>query len=526
MVYTVLGKRIDHQISTRFDQSYIQFKKMAPYLKRWFSSSERSAWIALAVSAALSIGIYRYLYVTSANLMALYKIPDYDLLRMMRHDPMIDWRLVLGYTLLAGLYLVGWRAIQKLDGPYPWLAVLGGAAIAGWVLLWMYPFDAADIFDNITHGRILGIYGGNPFLQVAAQYPSDPFVKYAAWPDSISAYGPLWELLASVAARLAGNGVIANILAFKLLPGIFLVGSIAVVAIFLRQAAPERALSGAWLIAWNPVVLIETLGNGHNDMSMVFWILLAAWLIYRRNFPLAILALVAGGLFKYIPVLLIPAAGLIALRLLPNWSARLRFLLVTGAAGAALVVLAYAPFWHGLSTLSALRRATLFTSSLPSILYYGLSALLGNHRIGLLIGSMAAVVTGLFALWRGWEASREPSWISFCRESMIILMFYLLVTCLWFQQWYAVWLVGLSALLPQGRLQALGLWVSFSMGAKQLIFGPLVFLQQPFLPEPYLELRLSAGTMVLPWLGAWWAMWQSRSKAARKRWLAAAPPEL
>ena len=55
------------------------------------------------------------------------------------------------------LYWLGVRAAQRAQGRVAWLVVLGGALVSGGLLLWMYPIDAADIFDNIMHGRILGV---------------------------------------------------------------------------------------------------------------------------------------------------------------------------------------------------------------------------------------------------------------------------------------------------------------------------------------------------------------------------------
>ena len=46
---------------------------------------------------------------------------------------------------------------------------------------------------------------------------------------------------------------------------------------------------------------------------------------------------------------------------------RLRFVIVTGLAAVALVVVAYAPFWVGPETLSIGRRQELFTGSLPAV---------------------------------------------------------------------------------------------------------------------------------------------------------------
>ena len=80
--------------------------------------------------------------------------------------------------------------------------MLGGALASATILLFLFPFGAADIFDNIMHGRILGVYGGNPFHDVIGQFDQDRLVAYTAWRLAPSAYGPAWELLAGGTAWL------------------------------------------------------------------------------------------------------------------------------------------------------------------------------------------------------------------------------------------------------------------------------------------------------------------------------------
>jgi hypothetical protein len=63
------------------------------------------------------------------------------------------------------------------------------------------------------------------------------------------------EALAGIAARLVGDGVLANVLAFKLLGGFFWADSVGLVALILRQVAPQPVLAGVILLAWNPVIL-------------------------------------------------------------------------------------------------------------------------------------------------------------------------------------------------------------------------------------------------------------------------------
>jgi len=471
---------------------------------------QRLSKFGLAGIAVISGVIYWLVFVQPFNLPELYRHSLLDLHDLSQDDPAARWRLLGGFVAQGVLYGLGWRIACRARGRGAWAIVLGGALVFGVILLFLYPFDAADVFDNIMHGRILGIYGANPFQQPAFDFKTDPFYRYTAWRYTTSAYGPGWEVLAGGVARLAGDGVVANVLAFKLLGGVFLAASVAVLAATLRRTAPERALAGVVLLAWNPVVLYETLGHGHNDVAMVLWILVAGWTLLHRRYTSSVLALVMGGLVKFIPVLLLPAAILVALRNLPHIRARLRFLLVTAAAAAALVALAYTPFWYGKRTLDIERRRDLFTTSLPAVAHALLEPQLGEEQAASFISQLAAGLTALFALWQGLRAGRERTWLGFAQAAFFILTFYLLLTCLWFQSWYAVWLVAPAALLPPGRTARLGILVGLATLSKPLIFGPLWLWQRPLPPQAWRELRLGPAVLALPWLYALLALWRNR----------------
>ena len=517
------------------------------------ANSNRRATATLALVAAASTLSLLLFFVLPFSLLELYDRPLLDLYKLTPTDPAARWRVIAGYVILGALYWLGWRAARRARGRAAWGIVLGGALASATVLLFLYPFGAADIFDNIMHGRILGVYGANPFQDVANQFKSDPSFAYVAWRRSPSAYGPAWELLAGGVAWLMQQTlgvsetprvsfVVANVLAFKLIGGVFLAACAAVVLMILRRQAPERALAGVVLLAWNPVVLVETVGQGHNDITMVFWVLAAAWGLVERRYTLAILALVVGALVKFVPVLMLPAALAIAWRELgvsgqrsegqrsegqsasngvtedqsrvedfvSRFAPRLRFLLLTGLASIALVAIAYAPFWHGWDTLSIERRQALFTSSLPAAAWAILQGTWGQEVAGERISLIAAGMTALFALWQAIWAWREDNWLSFPRAALRILMFYLLITCLWFQNWYAVWPLALAALLPPGHEARLAVLFSFAALAKPLLFEPLWLWQRPLPPKPWRELRLGPAVMLLPWLYVLYAWLQPR----------------
>jgi len=465
---------------------------------------------ALTALGVLSALVYGVVLVHPAGLLQWWGRPLVDLYGLAQQDPDMLLSLVAAFVALGIMYWLAWRMACAARGWAAWVAVAGGFLASGGLLLFLYPYDAADIFDYILHGRILGVYGMNPFLQVGADFPQDPFRSYAAWVNFPTAYGPLWVLPTGALTALVGDGIVANVLAFKLLVGAYLAGSVALVGVTLRRVAPERALAGVLLLAWNPLVLYETLGHGHNDIAMAFWILVAAWALVSRRYALSILALVAGTLTKFVPVLLIPAAGAIALRDLPSRHARWRLLLAVGLGGIALVGAAYAPFWHGISTLGIGLRKSLYTASMPAFFFALLSDPLGEGAAAQLVGLAAAAMTGLFALWQAGRAWQERSWWSFAQASTNILAFYLLVTCLWFQQWYAVWLVGLAVLLPPGGSALFGIALSLVVLTKPLIFEPLWLWIRPFPARLWREVRLGPAVMAVPWLLALGGMIRDR----------------
>jgi len=460
--------------------------------------------IARLIGASVgSIFIYVLAFTLPANVLKLYQRTGLDGHLLPDAGTLGYIRIIAGFAGVGLLYLVGLRAARQTSSRLAWIIVIGSTLVFIIIFLFMAPFDALDIYDNISHGRILGIYGANPFRDLIAQFPHDPFSKYPRWTKSPSAYGPLWEILAGGTAWLAGNGIVPNILAFKLLPGIFHIAAIAVVFFYLNRAEPEYALFGVLLLGWNPVVLYETWGNGHNDIAMIFWVLLAAMLLYQKRFTLAALSLVAGALFKFIPVLLIPAAMLIGYRSLDSIQSRFRFVFKTALVGAWIIVIVYFPFWNGLASFSAIRRMQMFTTSIPAVIYRLLKPTLGFSESTRLVSLAALGVLAVFTLIQTLQSQSEELFEHFLQTAFKILAFYLMVTCLWFQQWYGVWLVALAPLLPE-RSRRFAILFSFWVLSKQLIFGPVIVPIMSHHPqtEIWLEPLLALTVLGIPWLYA------------------------
>ena len=460
-------------------------------------SQDRGRLALLVGCAAGSALVYWLAFSQPYNLLALSGRPLYSLGERAQADPYAYLRLIVAFALLGLFYGLGWHLARRSQGGAAWTVVLVGAVASGAVLLWMYPVGAADLFADVLYGRILSHYGGNPYFDVAALYATDPFFPYVAWRDTPAHYGPLCLELFGGVAGVAGSGIVANVLAFKLLNALFLAGSVALVALTLRCAAPEWALAGTLALAWNPIVLYETLGNGHNDILMAFWVLAAIWLSERRRYLLAVLALVAGALVKIVPVLLVPALGLVALRRAASARERVGFVLGAGAAGLGLAAAAYAPLWRGPATLTFLQRQAMFTTSLAAAVWAWLGPRWGMQRVGAVLGGLAWAAAGGFALLRGWHTWHDRSWLSFPRAAVDILLFYLLVACPWYKEWYSLWVLAAAAAIPTARALAPALILSYSGLAQPLLLWPLWFGRAPA-PDTVRELRLGPVVMALP----------------------------
>ena len=425
----------------------------------------RKLVLLFAATALASAALYWLAFVQAANLLHLDRGLPQDLFLLGNGAAELNWRFLLAFAGLGFLYFFGYHLARRLQGRTAWLIVFGGALASSLALIFLFPLDAADIFDNILHGRILGIYGQNPFTQVINQFPKDPFFAYTAWKRSPAAYGPVWEILSGAAARLAGDGLLTNLIAFKLLPGSFFLASTFILGMILKRIDPKQAPARTLLFAWNPPVLYETWGNGHNDPLIVFWCLCAALALLHQRYTISILALVAGTLSKFIPILLIPAAIGLALSSLNGLRQRARFLVTSIVFSSLLIILAYLPFWAATTVSLA-----------------------------------ALILTILFALWQGYRAWRAGSWQGFIKASSTVLTFYLLLTCLWFQQWYPIWLIGLAPLLKPGPARRLALIFGFSALSKQLIFGPLLYVPRPTIQQPWLEIWFTLGVIAPIWL--------------------------
>ena len=272
-----------------------------------------------------------------------------------------------GIGVLMAAYALGWRTIRSRSaGPVERRLVWGFAILFALTLFWLVPITA-DLFIYLSQAHLFTDLGANPLLDAALDLrgpatTTDPLV--AAYPapyaNNPSVYGPAWTLL-SIPGTLGPHDVTAGLAYLKGLAVIAYLGSAWLVQQIFRQIGPVPArrphamagseagsapvgeqskqdLLGLYLFAWNPLILLMAVGDGHNDMVMMAVVLLAFWLLLRGYPALAFAALAFSVWIKYVSLLFFPLFLLYVWRQLADQSWRARWLVLARSGVAVLLV--------------------------------------------------------------------------------------------------------------------------------------------------------------------------------------------
>ena len=362
---------------------------------------------------------------------------------------------------LYGLYgLAAYRTRQLARPPRLGLILLT-AVLFCLPLLQTYPINATDIYRYFIRGRVMSVYGENSLAVAPDQFAHDPYLPLAGeWQNQTSPYGPLWETIAAGITRVAQDDLHLGLLLFK---SVGLLSHLAIATLIwsfpnknpissprtepsqhnlqppirqplVRNSQSQRA-TYTLLWAWNPALLLMFVVDGHNDVFMLFWLVLGTWVIARGRPTAGFLIMLFGPLAKPIGLLPLPGFWLAALRQRPSTKARIRFLLLTGIGSLLLLGIAFLPFGSPFDLAVRLLNESSFGGfSLTTLV------ILAGRRIG--FGLAANPVTRLaqilflgFALWLWWRIWHGRSAV----RSAADMFFGYIYTAFSFRIWYTTW---------------------------------------------------------------------------------------
>jgi hypothetical protein len=216
--------------------------------------------------------------------------------------------LLATLVLLSGCLLAALAAAGRMEDRHGAKPALAVAAVLAGLFIAVYPSGSQDLFHNIADARTLLVYGQNPMTVAPSAHPADPLVAtVVAWRDDPSFYGPLSYALYAVPAFIAGDGVLANMVAFKAFNALALIA----LALLVGQVAKTLGANTSQaivMVGWNPLLLYETVGNGHNDVFMVLLAVAAILLSAHGAGPVALIPMAFSAAVKYPAMVLVPVA--------------------------------------------------------------------------------------------------------------------------------------------------------------------------------------------------------------------------
>lgn len=185
------------------------------------------------------------------------------------------------------------------------------------ILLFSYPAFSYDIFNYILTAKVTFFYKENPYIVMPVELLGEPNLAFTRAANKTAIYGPFWIGLTALPHLLGFGKVVLTLFSFKLFVSLFYVLT------SLLTWKITRSLLSVALFALNPLVVVETLISAHNDMVMMFFALLAFYLLTKKAIIPSCVALLLSILIKYATVFLLPvflyAIYLIQQRRKLNW---------------------------------------------------------------------------------------------------------------------------------------------------------------------------------------------------------------
>ena len=402
--------------------------------------------LLLLLCGLLSLAVYWGAFAAPYNLYALSsQRATPDLGAITGYSRLACWRYVGALVALFGLYGLGIRLTGKLQGRKALWIVLACGLAAALLLIQVYPYAASDVFLYIVRGRVLGVYGHNSLLVAPTAFPTETYLPFSSeWADTPSPYAPLWEWTAAGLARLGDGSLLRSLLAFKGFGLLSYVSCISVLAAILHPHKPREMTQGLIIFAWNPLVLLETHAMAHNDLYMVFFVLLALWFWGQKHYVWAVVCLVLGGLVKYVPLILLPPTlALMWPRL--GWRAWLRAVLAGTLVSAVLVAITLLPLWPGRVGLGVIGQMERIHNSVVAWVILLLGKFAPQNLafdIGLWLTRVSFIVAYVIILLSSLRRD-----VPLAHVYHRLLYAWLCLGAAGFGYWYIAWLIALIPLL-------------------------------------------------------------------------------
>ncbi|SOE21746.1 hypothetical protein SAMN06298216_2202 [Spirosomataceae bacterium TFI 002] len=292
------------------------------------------------------------------------------------------------------------------------------------------PYLSDDFYRFIWDG-LLQNQGINPFLHLPSEISNsisqqDIYQKLNSQ-NYYSVYPPLNQFLFAVATYFSPQSIIGQVIGLRVLLWAFEFG---VIWLMFKIIQKREILS---LFALNPLLIIESTGNLHFEIVIVFFVLLAYFSIskFPKSWYLSAISLGAAISVKLIPVLFLP---LVFFRLKPVKGTLFAFV------SAITLLISFYPFWSQELANNFLESVDLFFRNFEfnASIYYVVREVgfwLVGYNVIHLAGMGLKILSGLLILFISYK-SKDLA------KAVLAILFIYLAFATTVHPWYLIPLIA------------------------------------------------------------------------------------
>ena len=363
---------------------------------------------------------------------------------------------------------------------------------------------SSDLYEYSIRGRMFGVYGINPYLNTPAIIKGDMFYPLIFWKNTPECYGPAWVLIGAAHTLFFKGSLFLTMFFHKAILLLFLATSGYFFYKLCGEAGIKRPEIHTAAFVFNPLVLIMTVVDGHNEIAMVAFMLAAFYMLYRGKYAVSLLMFALAVQVKFVYLLAAPFVGLYILLGPGDKNMRSRVLeIIAGCGlGAVAVFLLWQPF--GISSVGAIidyyrdLGGLFWPDSIPYVLFVIADKLglpLSEQLTSRIFSAMFLLIYGYAVYYFVARIKRDKRAIF----STLCVVFLGLIFTNYspFQAWYLLWALPFVLLSGfRGRyLMAIFLsyflimtfWKRMSVLAIPMVIGYVCVLASPRIKEKFFK---------------------------------------